>query len=228
MTQVEGERGAGYVTAEELIQESPASPLFLGGRAKAEPKRKPTVAALAAQQDDIMQALAALSTQVQSLAKVRSGAADASPTDSRRSPSSSTGPSSSVGDTGVCFSDGRPVSSSEVRRLVGSASEGNGSQGVASSCSGRGGPRTEIAKFGPSAAPHLQGRCATTNECWMPPLLMELPGFAPSFLSGAGLLLSLGSCFRPGQPMPGSSEFQFASLRGPPGPWRRHLPAADS
>ena len=69
MTQVEGERGAGYVTAEELIQESPASPLFLGGRAKAEPKRKPTVAALAAQQDDIMQALAALSTQVQSLAK---------------------------------------------------------------------------------------------------------------------------------------------------------------
>ena len=73
MTQVEGERGAGYVTAEELIPESPASPLFLGGRAKAEPKRKPTVAALAAQQDDIMQALAALSTQVQSLAKAGLG-----------------------------------------------------------------------------------------------------------------------------------------------------------
>ncbi|CAE7225066.1 unnamed protein product [Symbiodinium sp. CCMP2592] len=65
---VEGDRGAGYVTAEELVPDLPPT---LGRRAKGppvEPKRKPTVAQLAAQQSDIMQALQALSTQVQSLA----------------------------------------------------------------------------------------------------------------------------------------------------------------
>ena len=65
--QVEGERGAGYVTAEELIPGT--EPPLLERRPKAEPRRKPTVAALAVQQESIMEAIAALSTQVQQLAK---------------------------------------------------------------------------------------------------------------------------------------------------------------
>ena len=68
--QVEGERGAGYVTAEELIPGT--EPPLLERRPKAEPKRRPTVAALAVQQESIMEALAALSTQVQQLAKAGS------------------------------------------------------------------------------------------------------------------------------------------------------------
>ncbi|CAE7151474.1 unnamed protein product, partial [Symbiodinium necroappetens] len=68
--QVEGERGAGYVTAEELIPGT--EPPLLERRPKAEPRRKPTVAALAVQQESIMEALAALSTQVQQLAKAGS------------------------------------------------------------------------------------------------------------------------------------------------------------
>ena len=44
-----GDRRAGYVTAEELLTDVGAPPA-LGRRAKAEPKRKPTVAALAVNQ----------------------------------------------------------------------------------------------------------------------------------------------------------------------------------
>ena len=69
---MEGDRGAGYITAEELLPEpavSVAAPL-LERRAKAEPRpKKPTIASLASQQDGIMQALQALSSQVQQLAK---------------------------------------------------------------------------------------------------------------------------------------------------------------
>ena len=67
MTQVEGDGGAGYVTAEELIPESSAPPTFgpasEGGAEAQAHGRGP----------DIMQALAALSTQVQSLAKAGLG-----------------------------------------------------------------------------------------------------------------------------------------------------------
>ena len=63
---MEGERGAGYVTAEELIPEVPP---LLERRQKAAPAaKKPTVAQLANQQGEIVQALQALSTQVQALA----------------------------------------------------------------------------------------------------------------------------------------------------------------
>ena len=66
---LEGDRGAGYVTAEELIAAEEAPPI-LGRKAKAEPpKRKPTVAALAAQQTDMLAAIQALSSQVQLLTK---------------------------------------------------------------------------------------------------------------------------------------------------------------
>ncbi|CAE7233553.1 unnamed protein product [Symbiodinium sp. CCMP2456] len=64
---VEGERGAGYYTAEE--QAPPGTPLGRRPKPSGEAKRRPTVAALAAQQSEIVQALQALSTQVQTLAK---------------------------------------------------------------------------------------------------------------------------------------------------------------
>ncbi|CAE7488234.1 unnamed protein product [Symbiodinium sp. CCMP2456] len=67
---MEGDRGAGYITAEELLPEQalPSAPL-LERRPKAEARpKKPTMAALASQQEGIMQALQALSTQVQQLA----------------------------------------------------------------------------------------------------------------------------------------------------------------
>ena len=89
--QVEGERGAGYVTAEELIPGT--EPPLLERRPKAEPKRRPTVAALAVQQESIMEALAALSTQVQQLAKA--GSPD-------RSPSAYSPCSWVVGPSGKC------------------------------------------------------------------------------------------------------------------------------
>ena len=63
---LEGERGAGYVTAEELIPD--VAPKALSRKAKPEAKKKPTVAVLAAQQLEIAEALQALTTQVQHLA----------------------------------------------------------------------------------------------------------------------------------------------------------------
>ena len=71
-TNMDGERGAGYITAEELLPEPAvtSAPPLMERRAKAEPRpKKPTIAALASQQDGIMQALQALSAQVQQLAK---------------------------------------------------------------------------------------------------------------------------------------------------------------
>ena len=66
-TGIEGDRGAGYYTAEEHAPSGAA----LGRRPKVagEAKRRPTVAVLAAQQSEIVQALQALSSQVQTLAK---------------------------------------------------------------------------------------------------------------------------------------------------------------
>ncbi|CAE7480612.1 unnamed protein product, partial [Symbiodinium microadriaticum] len=73
---LEGDRGAGYVTAEELIAAEEAPPM-LGRKAKAEPpKRKPTVAALAAQQTDMLAAIQALSSRVQLLTKANQKLAD--------------------------------------------------------------------------------------------------------------------------------------------------------
>ncbi|CAE7488995.1 unnamed protein product [Symbiodinium sp. CCMP2592] len=72
---VEGDRGAGYVTAEELVPDQPPA---LGRRAKGPP--------LAAQQSDIMQALQALSTQVQNLASAGQAVVAPVPDDDRNSP----------------------------------------------------------------------------------------------------------------------------------------------
>ena len=78
---MEGERGAGYVTAEELIPEAPP---LMERRPKAAPTgKKPTVAQLANQQGEIVQALQALSTQVQALASANRQAVEDPPREQR-------------------------------------------------------------------------------------------------------------------------------------------------
>ena len=76
---MEGERGAGYVTAEELIPEVP--PLLERKQKAAPAAKKPTVAQLANQQGEIVQALQALSTQVQALASANRPSAAEPPQD---------------------------------------------------------------------------------------------------------------------------------------------------